>query len=161
MKKLIPLLLVGALIALFLALFSSSSTIGNVSGYFLLDNAIEKNSPYDRVNEEQIKVYKSLIIIHINNSELVSLENTNSMDPLIDEKSNVIQIKPKSEEDIFVGDIVSYEGPSKRLILHRVAGIGEDEQGKFFMLGGDNADSLDPVKVRFGKIKGVIVGIIY
>jgi len=99
--------------------------------------------------------------MHINDSELITLENTNSMDPLIDEKSNVIQIKPKDEEDIHIGDIVSYEDSNNNLILHRVVGIGEDNKGKFFMLKGDNTDSLDQIKVRFGQIKGVVVGIVY
>lgn len=165
MGKIIPFLIIGTIIVLFIGLLYSPNTIESVSGYFLLDldnGAIEKISPYDRVNEEQIKVYKSLIIIHINNSELVSLENTNSMDPLIDETSNVIQVKPKSAEDIHMGDIVSYKDSStKKIILHRVVAIGEDKEGKFFTLMGDNVNSVDQNKVRFEQITGVVVGIIY
>lgn len=164
MKRLTLFLLIGVLMVLVLAMFSSFNTIENVSGYFLFDfddSAIEKDSPYDRIDEEQINVYKSLIIMHIEDSELVSLENTNSMDPLIDEESNVIQIKPKSEEDIHIGDIVSYEDSFKHLILHRVVGIGEDEKGKFFILMGDNVNFLDPAKVRFEQIRGVVVAVVY
>jgi hypothetical protein len=164
MKIIIPFLLIGIFVILLSVLLFSSNTIENISGYFLLDvdeNVIEKDSPYDRIKEEQIKVYKSLIIMHINDSELITLENTNSMDPLIDEKSNAIQVKPKDDEDIHIGDIVSYEDSSKRLILHRVVGIGEDKNGKYYILRGDNADSLDQIKVRFGQIKGVVVGILY
>jgi len=163
MKKLIPLLLIGTLIVLLLALFSNIDAIENITGYVLLDldkDAIERNSPFDRVKEDQIKVYKNLIIMHIKDSELVTLENTNSMDPLIDENSNAIQIKPKDEDDIHIGDIVSYSN-SNDTILHRVVGIGEDKEGKYYMLMGDNLDSLDQIKVRFGQIKGVVVGIIY
>tara|TARA_Y100000031_G_scaffold155939_1_gene208475 strand:+ start:130 stop:627 length:498 start_codon:yes stop_codon:yes gene_type:complete len=165
MRKFIPFLIVIALIMLLAILFYSPINIENVTGYFLLDlneDATEKNSPYDRIKEEQIKVYDSLILIHINNSELVSLENTNSMDPLIDEESNVIQINPQSVEDIHIGDIISYQDSyTKKIILHRVVAIGEDKEGKFFTLMGDNVNSTDPVKVRFEQIRGIAVAVIY
>lgn len=165
MEKLILFSMSVAFIAVLLALLSGSNQLDNVSGYFLLDlyeEAIEENSPYDRIEEDQIKVYDSLIILHIEDSELVSLENTNSMDPLIDEDSNVIQIKPQNEEDIHIGDIVSYEDTfTKEIILHRVVAIGEDSKGKYFVLKGDNVNSIDPVKVRFDQIVGVVVAVVY
>ena len=162
MKKIIPLIIIGAVIAL-IGLFSSSNTIENISGYFLFsEDSIEINSPHDRIKEEQIKVYESLIILNVNNSELVSLENTNSMDPLIDEESNIIQIKPESEEDIHIGDLVSYEDIfTKKVILHRVVDIRADSLGKFFILKGDNVNSTDLIKVRFEQIKGIVVAIVY
>jgi len=148
-----------------LALFSSSTNLENISGYFLLDineEAIEKQSPYNRIKEDQIKVYDSLIIMHIKDSELVSLENTNSMDPLIDEDSNVIQVKPTSPEAIHLGDIISYQDNyTKNIILHRVVFIGQDQHGKFFLLKGDNVGSIDPIKVRFEQIKGILVAVVY
>ena len=165
MRKIISYFFVVALVVSLLTLLSGFNDAENISGYFLLDSdyaAIEKNSPYDRIKEDQIKVYDGLIIMHINGSEMVSLENTNSMDPLIDENSNIIQIKPKSPEDIHEGDIVSYhDSYTEKIILHRVVAIGEDIEGKFFILKGDNVDSVDPVKVRFGQIKGVLVAVVY
>ena len=165
MGKLISYFFAVALVVSLLTLISGFNGAEKISGYFLLDldhAAIEKSSPHDRIKEDQIKVYGSLIIMHINGSELVSLENTNSMDPLIDENSSIIQIKPKFPEDIHIGDIVSYEyGHVKKIALHRVIAVGEDSEGKFFILKGDNVDSVDPVKVRFEQIKGVLVAVLY
>jgi len=45
--------------------------------------------------------------------------------------------------------------------LYRVVGIGEDKDGKYYMLLGDNLDSLDQIKVGFGQIIGLVVVIIY
>jgi hypothetical protein len=45
--------------------------------------------------------------------------------------------------------------------LHRVVAIGEDKEGKFFTLMGDNVNSTDPVKVRFEQIRGIAVAVIY
>jgi|TARA_B100000315_G_C14400972_1_gene506453 hypothetical protein len=154
---------IGILIVLLLALVTSPISVDNINGYFALDldKATEVNSPSDRIKEDQIKVYNSLVIMDIERSELVSLEDTNSMDPLIDEDSNILQIMPESPEDINVGDIVSYQDDFGKVILHRVVEISEDSEGKFFVLKGDNNDSVDDSKVRFEQIKGVLVAIVY
>lgn len=165
MRKIIVFSIIGAVI-LAAAIFADYSGIGNISGYVVLDmenkdTAIEINSPHDRIKEDQIKVYKNLIIMHISDSELILVSDTNSMDPLIDNGSEVIQIKPE-EDNIHIGDIVSYENKNlNKTFLHRIVSIGEDDNGKYYILKGDNADSADPGKVRFSQIRGVVVGIIY
>ena len=125
-------------------------------------NGKEIASPSDWVKEEQIHVYSDRIIIDLKDAEWASFSDTNSMDPLIDETSNAIEIIPSSADDIHVGDIVSYKTEfADGIIIHRVVDIGEDELGKYFILRGDNNPVNDPEKVRFSQIQRVLVGIIY
>ena len=165
MKRIVLFLIGMVFIASSLAVLYNSNGMESISGFLLLEqpeDIAEKSSPYDRVKEDQISVYDSLIIMHINKSEIVSLEDTNSMVPLVDKNSNAIQIKPKNPEDIHIGDIVSYQDSSSdAVIMHRVVEISEDSKGKYFVLKGDNVNSTDSAKVRFGQIKGVVVAIIY
>lgn len=122
----------------------------------------EQPSPYDWIKEEQIHVYSNRIVINIEDAEWAGFTDTNSMDPLIDEGSNGIEIVPNSEEDIHIGDIVSYESKyAQGTIIHRVVEIGEDSEGWYARMKGDNVDSMDPGKVRFNQIKRVLVGILY
>ena len=122
-------------------------------------NNEEKPSPSDRIKDSDIDVFNNRIVINIKNPNWRNFIDSNSMDPLIDEGTTTIEIKPVADE-IKVGDIISYNN-SNDTILHRVVGIREDKNGKYYMLMGDNVDSLDQIKVRFGQIKGVVVGIIY
>jgi len=128
----------------------------------VLFRAKEQPSPYDWITQDQIKVYNDRVILQINDPEWASFTNTNSMDPLIDETSHAIEIVPKSETDIHVGDVVSYESEfADGIIIHRVIEIKEDEQGIYFVFKGDNISQPDPGKVRFSQIKRVLVAIIY
>ncbi len=120
----------------------------------------EQLSPADHIQESQIKVYKDKIELDVQNAIWSKFTNTNSMDPFLDEGANGIEIVPTSEEQIHVGDIISYESKDN-IIIHRVVKIGQDEQGTYFIVKGDNNPVQDPEKVRFNQIKGILVGIIY
>ena len=123
---------------------------------------IEQPSPIDHIKEEQIHVYENRIIIDLQGAHWSSFANTNSMDPLIDETSNGIEITPTSYDQVQVGDVVSYESRLvDGIVIHRVVEIGEDERGRYYILKGDNNDEEDPERVRFEQIKGVLVGILY
>jgi hypothetical protein len=125
-------------------------------------DAVEKPSPYDWIKEDQIHVYNNRIIIDIKDAEWASFTDTNSMDPLIDQGTNGIEIVPNSPEDIHVGDIVSYESKyAEGTIIHRVVEIGRDSQGWYARMKGDNVEKADPGRVRFSQIKRVLVGILY
>ena len=119
-------------------------------------------SPGDWVKEEQIKVYKDRIVIDLADAQWAKFTDTNSMDPVIDAGSNAIHIVPKHAEQIHVGDIISYKplGMDK-IVIHRVIVVGEDENGVFYKVKGDNNPSVDPGKVRFHQVQRVLVGIIY
>ncbi len=125
-------------------------------------------TPKDRVKEEQIKVYKDKIVLKIKNAEWSKFGNTNSMIPFLDENSNAIQIKPKTEKELKEGDIISYsytiideKRTRKEIIIHRIIKIGYDEKGWYAITKGDNNKKEDPEKVRFSQVKRVLVAIIY
>ncbi|MBR9677125.1 signal peptidase I [Candidatus Woesearchaeota archaeon] len=122
--------------------------------------AKEKISPHDRVNEGQIHVLNDKIIIDVPNAQWSTFSNTNSMDPVIDIGANALQIVPKNESDIQLGDIISYEYKNS-IIIHRVIKIGQDENGWYAITKGDNNPQPDPKKVRFESVRRVLIGIIY
>lgn len=160
---------------LFLALtlilinLSTLSTDVQIPGSIKLDDKIvildnEIDSPSDWVSEDQIKVYDDKIILELKDVTYASFTNTNSMDPLIDETANGIEIMPDSPEDIQVGDIISYRYDyfgEEAFILHRVISIDEDEKGIYYTVQGDNNYHPDSTKVRFDDIAGVLVAVIY
>jgi len=128
----------------------------------LFQDGIEKNSPSDWIKENQIKVYDNKIIIELKDAEWASFTDTNSMDPILDETANAIEIIPKSTENIHVGDIISYNSNyADGTIIHRIIKISSDEKGWYCIVKGDNNQSPDPGKIRFSQIKRVLVGIIY
>jgi hypothetical protein len=120
----------------------------------------EVNSPGDWIKEEQIKVFKDNIILNIANARWSKFTDTNSMDPLIDEDSHGIEIIPENPESINIGDIISYKS-DLGILIHRVIEKGEDKEGIYYLVKGDNNRIRDPFKVRFNDIQGVLVAIIY
>jgi len=125
-------------------------------------NPKEQISPYDWIKEDQIHVYNDRVTIYIDDPEWASFTDTNSMDPIIDDKSNAIEIVPKTARDIHIGDIVSYDSEyADGTIIHRVVETGYDEDGWYAVMKGDNLSGNDPGKVRFDQIKRVLVGILY
>jgi len=128
----------------------------------LFQDGVEKDSPGDWIKEDQIKVYNDRIIIDLKDAEWASFMDTNSMDPVLDETANAIQIIPKSADDIHVGDIISYKSDyADGTIIHRIIKISSDEEGWYCIVKGDNNQSPDPGKIRFKQIKRVLVAIIY
>jgi len=122
----------------------------------------ENFSPYDRIEERQIHVYRDRIVIDIPEASLTRYANTNSMDPVLDEGAHGIEIVPKSEYSIHVGDIVAYQPEDNNiLVAHRVIDISEDENGAYFVIKGDNVSYADPEKIRFSQIKYVLIGVLY
>ena len=123
--------------------------------------AVEKDSPSDHVQENQIKVYDNKVELEIKNAIWSKFTDTNSMDPFLDSGSNGIEVAPNDVSEIQVGDIISYASVEGGIIVHRVIEISEDRNGTYFVVKGDNNPVQDPEKVRFEQIKGILVGIIY
>lgn len=115
-------------------------------------------SPGDWISQNQIFMNKDSIVIMVPNASLSSYAPTGSMEPVFDENSNGIRIKPADEDQIQVGDIITY---GDKNIVHRVIEKGEDEGGVWFMAKGDNNDVDDGVKIRFSDIKYVTIGVLY
>jgi len=121
----------------------------------------EKPNPADRNYDEDISVFSDSVRIYIKNAEWRKYIDSNSMDPLIDEGSITIEVKPK-KNDIQVGDIISYNLDNfEYTLVHRVVRTGEDENGTYYITQGDNYWQEDPYKVRFESTYGVVVGILY
>lgn len=122
----------------------------------------EKPSPQNWIKMNQIKVYDNQVILEIKNPEWAMFTDTNSMDPVLDSESNAIEIIPKSESDIEVGDIVAYQSKYKEgTVTHRVIEKNTDKEGTYFKIKGDNNQDADPGKIRFEQIKRVVVAVIY
>jgi len=126
------------------------------------DEDRDKVSPYDWIKMDQISVYQNQVVIKLENPEWALFTDTKSMDPVIDGASNAIEIIPNSEKDIHIGDIVAYKSDyATGVITHRVVDIGQDDQGWFARMKGDNNDKVDPGKIRFEQIQRVVVAVIY
>ena len=123
-------------------------------------NSTELASPNNHIKEDQIRIYKDRIVIEIDKPYWSKFANTNSMDPLIDENSNGIEIKPISEDQIIAGDIISYKY-NNSLIIHRVMEVGQDTKGWYAITKGDNNTFTDQEKVRFNQVEGILIGILY
>lgn len=122
----------------------------------------ERISPFDHISQDNIFVYDDKVVINIDNPAWAQFTDTNSMDPVIDIGSNSIEIKPRTPEDVHIGDIVSYKSKLiEGVIIHRVVAINEDAEGFYYTLKGDNNLISDPEKVRFDQVEGVVVGVIY
>ncbi len=122
----------------------------------------DKPSPHDWVSMNNIKVYDNQVVITLPHPEWAQYLDTNSMDPVIDASANTIQLVPQKEDDLHVGDIVAYESKyHDGIITHRVVDIGEDADGWYAILKGDNNQKQDPGKIRFPQIKRVVVAVIY
>ena len=120
------------------------------------------SSPADHIEESAIEVYSDKVILNIANPQWARFTDTNSMDPVLDQGSNAIEIIPQSPDAIHVGDIISYENAiSGGTIIHRVSEIGYDDNGWFAVTKGDNNPTADPMKVRFDDIQRLVVAIVY
>jgi len=145
--------IIGFLSSLLLSMYSN---IEMPLGLSLNENL---ESPSDWINENQIHVYENAIVIDIEDASISKYAPTGSMIPVLDENSNGIRIIPESENDINVGDIITFEQDSQ-LIVHRVIEKGSDEEGVYFITKGDNSNITDG-KIRFKNIKYVTIGILW
>lgn len=152
-------------IALYVLIF----LLGFLSQYALsLGSGIEKPfslasggrlAPSEEISRESIQIYDDRIVIEISNSSLGRYADTGSMLPVLDENTKGIRIVPSSPDEINVGDIITYRKNSE-LIIHRVVEKGEDGDGAYFVLKGDN-NYADDGKIRFSEIAYKTVGFLY
>jgi len=141
--------------------FATDNAVGRILSAFD-EKSSEKPSPKERITEDLIQVSNERVLLNIKGAEWASFTDTNSMDPIIDSGSYAIEVIPKSEDELQVGDIVAYESEyAEGTIIHRIAYKGKDEKGIYFVMKGDNNPTNDPGRVRFSQIKRVVVAIIY
>lgn len=116
-------------------------------------------APSDFVNENQIQIYDDKIVINVEGASISKYAATGSMKPVFDENANGIRVVPKSEEDIHLGDIITFEQDGN-LIVHRVIEKSTDSEGVYFITKGDN-NNISDGKVRFKDIRYLTIGIIW
>jgi len=121
--------------------------------------SLNVEAPSDWVSEEDIIIFEDHIELNIANATLSSYAPTGSMKPLFDAGANGIRVRPSGEDDISVGDIISFQ-QNGMMIVHRVVEIGEDIDGIYFITQGDN-NIISDGKVRFKDVKWVTVGVIW
>lgn len=117
------------------------------------------SSPSNFIEKESILVYSDKIVIDLKGATISSYQDTGSMEPTLDSNSNGIRIKPESEKEIQIGDIISFR-KNGILIVHRVIEKGTDSQGIYFVTKGDN-NNFNDGKIRFQEIEYITVGILY
>lgn len=152
--------LIISVVIIFFVGFFTSQLLNGVLAVEGASVALDVASPSDHITEDQIRVYNDKVVINVDNAQWANFADTNSMDPFLDEGSNALQLVPTSVDEIQVGDIISYQYGTDR-IIHRVIFIGTDEEGTYFIVKGDNNPVSDPGKVRFEQIDRVLFGIIY
>ncbi|MFH1510694.1 MAG: hypothetical protein ABIF10_03305 [Candidatus Woesearchaeota archaeon] len=122
--------------------------------------SLEQPSPFDHIKREQIQFESDRFVIKDGNFRWSYFEDTGSMVPTIGHNADGIEIIPKDVNDIHVGDIISYE-IGNETIIHRVVRLGYDSNGWYATTKADSFKKEDPFKIRFGQIRGILVGIIY
>lgn len=132
---------------------------GSVEQPFGMSYSGNTNAPSDYIKEDDIYLFEDKIIINLDNAKISRYADTGSMKPVLDENSNGIKIKPVSEDDIEVGDIISYRSGFD-LIVHRVVEKDIDNQGVYFITKGDNSDIADG-KIRFSDIEYKTIGVLW
>jgi hypothetical protein len=155
------------ILALSLFIFILSFSVFSVLAYTYSNASLEQDaspfeqpSPGDWIKEDQIIVYDDKVILNLRDSSWAKFTDTNSMDPFIDAESNALEIMPDSPDRINVGDVISYQNDDS-VIIHRVIYKGNDDDGIYYLVKGDNTTKVDPQKVRFSDVKGVVVAVIY
>jgi signal peptidase I len=132
---------------------------GNVRYALSVDSDIV-DGPSDHIAVDNLKVFKDKAVIEKSGLKWARILDTHSMEPLLNSDSISLELLPQIPSDIELGDIISYKAGSI-VIIHRVVEIGEDDVGWYAMTKGDNNEFVDPSKVRFEDIEGVLVGILY
>ncbi len=158
-KLLLSLILVLAFLTGFLSCYAVNSVYIDLEKPFLIGLVNGKSQPGDWLTDNDIKIYPDRVVLYVKNALISRYADTGSMLPTLGENANGIKIVPESEEQINIGDIISYR-EGNDLIVHRVVGKGEDEGGTYFITKGDNNAELDS-KVYFQDIEYVTVALVY
>ena len=145
------------------ALFSISNAFAfNPDINFPISSNVQKMSVSNTLTQDNINVFRDRVVITIDNPKWAKIAPTNSMLPILNENTYVLQITPLCPKEVNVGDIVSYKPEnSSKIIIHRVVHKDEDGEGPYFVLKGDNNPTNDPGKVRCSQIDRKLVGILY
>lgn len=125
---------------------------------------VDLPSPRDIIPQKDIKYIPSKGKIEISNISpsiwLTTVQDTNSMDGVMDYGHTCLLTDNFDPRDLEVGDVVVYRAGSGQLI-HRIVEIGTDEEGRYYRMKGDNCYAIDPYLVRGKHIVWLLLGVIY
>jgi len=136
--------------------------VGFLAGWLFIERGITGevvSEPGDFLINKDVLVYSDEIVVKIPNARLANYKDTGSMIPVLGAGMNGIIVSPESEEDINIGDIVSF-WKGGDIVVHRVVEKEVDALGTYFITKGDRNDFNDG-KIRFEEIEGLLVGVIY
>jgi signal peptidase I len=125
----------------------------------LINNPDLENIP-ERISVKDMTVLSNEVILRLQNPIWAVFANTSSMIPVINHNTKAIQIKPKDIQEINVGDIIAYSSGND-IIIHRVISKERDDTGYYLITKGDNNNVVDPTKIRFEQVQGIVVALIY
>ena len=129
---------------------------------FFPADGVERFSPSDWIHDEDVTTADTALTVQLDEPLVTHFANTNSMDPVLDEFTNGVEVKAHDVSDIHVGDIVAYFSEySRQYIVHRVVKINYDSEGWYAIMRGDNQLYSDPGRIRWDQIEGVTVGLLY
>lgn len=140
-------------------LSKTTSRLETVYAACLLRIPEDVEAPQIRTSED-VLVSKQAAIVRVADLIPGIIGPTNSMYPLLSANTTVLEKKPISEEELYIGDIIIYEYRDTR-IIHRIFDVGFDDEGWYAITKGDNNPHTDPEPVRFEQVRGLLVGIIY
>ena len=130
-----------------------------------LKPTVDVPSPRDIIDQKNIiydKVNKRVIIKGIEGPVwIVTVRNSNSMDPVVDYGHTCILTGDFEVDDLAIGDVVVYEKLNTNTVIHRISRISHDSEGRYFTFKGDNNPIEDVLKVRDGQIAWLLLGVIY
>ncbi len=148
-KLLWATLILGIALGWIIGMHSNGIILEQPAGYV----STEQLSPGNYLNENQFYATKTNLLINQPNIQLTRYTNTNSMDPVLDENSNGIEL-PYTGQTLHPGDIISYE-KNKTLYIHRIINITNDD----YTVKGDNTTTTETIQKE--QLRGILIGILY
>jgi signal peptidase I len=111
-----------------------------------------------RIPFDAIKVYDDQVKIEYPGLKYAKVAS-NSMAPIITDKSVVFEKAPASADEIQVGDVISFYEPSvDGTVLHMVASVIEQDGKTYYQTKGVANPEADPWIVPYDNVKGIMVG---
>jgi len=137
----------------------------NLINFLFRKSGAEKPSPKPRTKQEDIHYSESLKVLSVNNVPspvwITTVQDTGSMDGLVDFGNICILTGNVDCDDLIVGDVVVYEPLPYKMTLHRIVEIGQDDRGRYYRTQGDNCTVKDGWILRDSHIKWLLRAVIY
>ena len=90
-----------------------------------------------------------------------TVQNTNSMEPLLDVGHTILLGTYETSDNVDVGDIIIYTHKTRGNIIHSVIEIGTDDVGWYCVAQGLNLNEPDIPEVRWEQITNCCVGVLW